>query len=158
VEIKQKHTLLVLAFALTLFSACDKEDKNRRKTAGLYDLEKYEVKYYTSGNLDSTYNSENLGTIGLYDNDSRIYNNTTDNWPGYPKGWIDNGLGGAIGWYPDEGKNKTLTFFSEDANGFIAYAIYNVEKTGRNKFTWTYVATDVNGAFLYVEKLFMKKQ
>ncbi|HEY6162987.1 MAG TPA: hypothetical protein VI112_17280 [Bacteroidia bacterium] len=157
----RSHIFIFLSVVLLAASSCNKESGNRRKYSGVYKIEKYEISYYSNNKVDSVFTLDNPGTIGLYDNGLNPYNNERDDLPGVPRGWVDNAVGGVlpVGWYTDEAKRQTITFFSEDpGSGQTYYAIYTVDKKIAHRYTWTYVGANSNGDISYKEVFYLKKQ
>src|ERR1051326_1938492 len=153
--------LLFCGLLLLLAASCNKENGNRRRTSGVYKIEKYEISYYSNNKVDSVFTLDNPGTIALYDNGVNPYNNERDDLPGVPRGWLDNAVGGTlpVGWYTDEGPGQTISFFSEDpGSGVTYYAIYTLDKKVGHRYTWTYVGTNSNGDMAYKEVFYLKKQ
>lgn len=135
-----------------LLASCDKEDRLRHKYSGLYTVNSQERHWYAN---DSTVTVDDVGTLGLYDNDLNPYNNVTFILNHWPPSWDHNDVGGdfhdmAVGWYTDDVDGNTLTMFSEDEFAFY-YAIYTVEHEGGRDYSWSYVELDANDEIAYRE-------
>ena len=145
-----------LAFLLPLvllLASCNKEDEMRRTYSGLYKVASQERHWPQS---DSTVTISDLGTLGLYDNASSIYNNVVFTLVDWPLSWGNNRVGGdqhdqLIGWYSDDVDGSTITFFSNPEPAFFDYVVFTVQHEGGKDYTWTYVEIDAEGAMTYRE-------
>lgn len=148
-------TTYSIAIALLLLIGCTARDNNIEKYSGVYNFYKYEVEYYNGDNTADSLNTvADIGKIGLYDNGSDDFNYFVYTAAAVPISWINNNCPDAICWFPDEGSGDYITIATEDYQEFV---IYTVEKDGKNKYKWTYVAIENSGALKYIETLYLEK-
>ena len=153
-----KAPALALLCAVALLTACSKEDSLRQKYSGLYAVDSMERTWYATDSTatDSTVTAEDVGTLGLYDNDNNPFNNVVFRLSPWPPSWENNLVGGffhdqLVGWYTDDVDGSTITFFSNDDAMAFFHAVFTVEHSGGKRYTWTYVETDAADRLAYRE-------
>lgn len=139
--------------AIVLFASCDKEDRLRHRYSGVYKVAGHQ-RFWPQA--DSSVSFNDMGTLGLYDNDNNPYNNVVHALSDWPVSWDHNDVGGdfhdqLIGWFTDDVDGSTITFFSNPDDAFFLYAVFTVEHTGGKDYTWTYVENDAAGDLSYRE-------
>ncbi len=155
---------ILLLLATSIFAACSKEDKPRRKLVGEYKFYHYEVDYFNGdAGKDSTFQLDDVGTLKLSTENksgSEWYNETEyTSSKGIPKGWLANSINTTVPfWNTDQGTMKTINFFVEPNPGNVRYVCYSIDKIGHNKYIFSYVSTAPNGQLNYVERMYLKQK
>lgn len=151
-----KALVPALLFVVVLLASCSKEERLREKYSGLYAVKSMERTWYDSTGTDSVVTNDDVGTLGLYNNDNNPFNNVVFQLAPWPPSWENNLVGGffhteAVGWYTDDVDGSTITFFSNDDASAFFHAVYTVEHSGAKSYTWTFVETDANDRMAYRE-------
>jgi hypothetical protein len=142
--------------ALLLWS-CTKAVRNRKKHAGLYEVEKYERYYYDHGRQVADTITENLGQLYLYDNHTAFHNLTDTTNLHLPASWHSNHIGTGLDvyWYPTLASDLTITFFSDDGTQSW-FLTYTMQEKKHNRYTWTQVRGNPDHTLKYKEILTVK--
>lgn len=153
--------VLFLAACFVLSGSCKERYANKHKMAGVYEVIKLEKTFYKNGEADSVVTIQDYGTICLFDQTANI-NDVDDTMPKDPDCWLVNSVGAdePVGWYTnDEGRIKTISFWSEDDWGSVHFATLNIDRfSNSGKMEWYYVHRQSDGNINYIETLHVKKQ
>lgn len=155
-----------LAFAIVAtISSCQKQDEISLEYAGVYEVYKYELKYYSENGtkLDSIFTDEDLGTINLKLENPSLEQNymSFDLKGGRLIGWQNIPSSTPITWATAD-KNEKIIMFSNAPDGDpflneITLVSYNVDFKLFDKQIWSYIEVDANGAMKREELVYLRK-
>jgi hypothetical protein len=150
---RNKYLIILICAGISIGLFSCKENRRFYRKAGLYSVEKHEIVYYNlEGGIDSTSTREDIGTIGLYYNDSDTYNDVT-----YSLNYIPGGFGSSnLYWYIDNYDATTITFWYNLEYG-TTFTLYHIDKKVGKKETWTTVYTNAEGGIGRKEILTLKQ-
>lgn len=145
----RKSLFIISILIVYLFTSCDKEKKILRKQAGVWEITKWQAITYSNGVITKDTTVNDMGYIGLWDNDLNPFNAAYYSFTYVPSSisLIANNATGLdpsgdhCSWEGDHHRNDRLTLEAEDNIGVAYSLMFTITKSRKNKQEWTYIST-----------------